>query len=127
MSSKGVGIMSADAAPREASTLAAIFQKAYARAVALQRLDEQLQILLEQRAKLEADFREAQGEVNDECERMLKNSSVAPARMLAQLAEASVGEPSVSVTSGNGRVMRVKPASHLGHATAHPAQTQSQH
>src|SRR5215212_5440992 len=94
-------LMSNDA-PREASTLAAIFQKAYARAVALQRLDEQLQILIEQRAKLEADFREAQAEVNEECERMLKNSSVAPARMLAQLAEAQAGEPSVSVTSGNG-------------------------
>jgi hypothetical protein len=107
--------MSHDAAPREASTLAAIFQKAYARAVALQRLDEQLQVLIEQRAKLESDFREAQAEVNEECERMLKNSSVAPARMLAALAEAGVNEPSVSVTSGNGRVVRVKPATHLGH------------
>jgi len=112
--------MSTDAAPREASTLAAIFQKAYARAVALQRLDEQLQSLMEQRAKLEADFREAQAEVNEECERMLKHSSVAPARMLAQLAEAHAGEPSVSVTSGNGRVVRVKPASHIGHASHAP-------
>ena len=51
--------MSSEASPREASTLAAIFQKAYARAVALQRLDEQLSILLEQRQKLEADFRDA--------------------------------------------------------------------
>ena len=101
--------MSTDAAPREASTLAAIFQKAYARAVALQRLDEQLSVLLEQRSKLEQDFREAQAEVNEECERMLKLSSVAPARMLAQLAEASVGEPSVSIPGANGRLVRVKP------------------
>ena len=70
--------MSAESSPREASTLAAIFQKAYARAVALQRLDEQLQVLLEQRQRLEADFREAQTEVNEECDRMLKLSSIAP-------------------------------------------------
>ena len=101
--------MSNEASPREASTLAAIFQKAYARAVALQRLDEQLSILLEQRGKLEQDFREAQAEVNDECDRMLKNSSVAPARMLAQMAEAGVGEPSVTVHAGNGRSIRAKP------------------
>src|SRR5688500_11812230 len=107
--------MSNEAAPREASTLAAIFQKAYARAVALQRLDEQLQVLLEQRAKLENEFREAQAEVNDESDRILKSSSLAPARMLAQLAEASAGQPSLSATSGNGRVPRVKPASHLSH------------
>ena len=102
--------MSNEAAPREASNLAAIFQKAYARAVALQRLDEQLSILIEQRAKLEADFREAQAEVNEECDRMLKNSSVAPARMLAHIAEAQGNEPSVTVHSGNGRMLRAKPA-----------------
>ena len=101
--------MSNEASPREASTLAAIFQKAYARAVALQRLDEQLSLLIEQRQKLEADFREAQAEVNEECDRMLKNSSVAPARMLAQMAEAGVGEPSVTIHSGNGRLLRAKP------------------
>jgi hypothetical protein len=102
--------MSNEAAPREASILAAAFQKAYARAVALQRLDEQLTALIEQRQKLEADFREAQIEVNDECERMLKNSHIAPARMLAQLAEADVGEAAVSLNNGNGRMVRVKPA-----------------
>ena len=107
--------MSIEASPREASTLAAIFQKAYARAVALQRLDEQLSVLIEQRQKLEADFREAQAEVNEECDRMLQNSSVAPARMLAQMAEAGVGEPSVTIHSGNGRLLRAKPAAVTQH------------
>jgi len=101
--------MSSEASPREASTLAAIFQKAYARAVALQRLDEQLSVLLEQRQKLEADFRDAQSEVNEECDRMLKLSSIAPARMLAQLAEAGAGEPAVAIPGGNGRIIRAKP------------------
>lgn len=108
--------MSNEASPREASTLAAIFQKAYARAVALQRLDEQLSLLLEQRQKLESDFREAQAEVNDECDRMLKNSNVASVRMLSQVTEAAVGEPSVTVHSGNGRLMRVKPTAAAAHS-----------
>jgi hypothetical protein len=93
-------------APREASALAAIFQKAYARAVALQRLDEQISVLIEQRQKLESDFREAQAEVNDECERMLKISAIAPARMLAQLASpAEMAQAGLS-SNGNGRLIR---------------------
>ena len=56
--------------------------------------------------KLEQDFREAQAEVNEECDRMLKVSSVAPARMLSQMAEAGIGEPGVTVHSGNGRILR---------------------
>jgi hypothetical protein len=99
--------MSTEVAPREASQLAAIFQKAYARAVALQRLDEQIGALLEQRQKLESDFREAQIEVNAECERMLKASSIAPASVLAHLAEAGVIDPSLPVDA-NGRLDRAK-------------------
>ena len=97
--------------PREASTLAAIFQKAYARAVALQRLDEQLAVMMEQRQKLEADFREAQAEVNIECERMLKHGP--SPRMLTEpgLAEASIA-------GGNGRMVRVKPVVASGNGAA---------
>ena len=102
--------MSTEAAPREASTLAAIFQKAYARAVALQRLDEQIAALLDQRQKLEGDFREAQSEVNQECERMLTCSSIAPAKLLAQLAESSAAVADANSGNGNGRLARVKPA-----------------
>ncbi|HYO08205.1 MAG TPA: hypothetical protein VER17_04475 [Tepidisphaeraceae bacterium] len=102
--------MSTEAAPREASTLAAIFQKAYARAVALQRLDEQISALLDQRQKLESDFREAQAEVNQECERMLTCSSIAPAKLLAQLAESGAAVDPHLVAGGNGRLARVKPA-----------------
>ena len=73
--------------PPQAANLASIFQKAYARAVALQRMDEQIAAMLEQRQKLEGEFREAQAEVNAECERMLNSASVAPAKMLAQMAQ----------------------------------------
>ena len=95
-------------APPQAQQLASIFQKAYARAVALQRMDEQIGALLEQRQRLENEFREAQGEVNAECERMLKSASIAPAKILAQLAESGAG-PEVTVTTGNnGRLGRSK-------------------
>ena len=96
------------AAPPQAQQLASIFQKAYARAVALQRMDEQISALLEQRQRLENEFREAQAEVNEECERMLKSASIAPAKILAQLAE-SGDVPEVTVTTGNnGRLGRSK-------------------
>jgi len=95
-------------APPQAQQLASIFQKAYARAVALQRMDEQIGALLEQRQRLENEFREAQAEVNEECERMLKSASIAPAKILAQLAESS-GATEVTVTTGNnGRLGRSK-------------------
>jgi len=96
------------AAPPQAQQLASIFQKAYARAVALQRMDEQISALLEQRQRLENEFREAQAEVNEECERMLKSASIAPAKILAQLTE-SGDVPEVTVTTGNnGRLGRSK-------------------
>jgi len=99
--------------PPQAANLASIFQKAYARAVALQRMDEQIAAMLEQRQKLEAEFRDAQGEVNAECERMLNSASIAPAKMLAQMAHAGGGNGAVGnvaaaaaaidpVTNGNG-------------------------
>ena len=99
--------MSNEAAPREASAMAAIFQKAYARAVALQRLDEQIAVLIDQRQKLESDFREAQLEVNEECERMLKHSSIAPARILQQLTE-SAQLTEEAMANANGRLARAK-------------------
>ena len=88
------------AAPPQAANLASIFQKAYARAVALQRMDEQIAAMLEQRQKLEAEFREAQGEVNAECERMLNSASIAPAKMLAQMAHG--GGPAAAAAAGAG-------------------------
>jgi hypothetical protein len=86
--------------PPQAANLASIFQKAYARAVALQRMDEQIAAMLEQRQKLETEFRDAQAEVNAECERMLNSASIAPAKMLAQMSHGpSMVDP---LTDGNG-------------------------
>src|SRR4051812_12655214 len=98
--------MSTEAMPREAAHLAAIFQKAYARAVSLQRMDEQIAGLLEQRQKLESEFREVQDELNVECERMLKSTSVTAANLLAQMAESA----GVDNANGNMRLARLKAA-----------------
>ena len=89
------GTTAAATPPPQAQQLASIFQKAYARAVALQRMDEQIGALLEQRQRLENEFRDAQSEVNAECERMLKSASIAPAKILAQLAESGGATPEV--------------------------------
>jgi signal transduction histidine kinase len=99
--------MSTETAPQQAQQLASIFQKAYARAVALQRMDEQIGTLLDQRQKLEDEFREAQSEVNEECERMLRSASIAPSKILAHLADASAGEN--NAIGSNGRLPRTKP------------------
>jgi hypothetical protein len=95
--------MSVESAAPQAAGLATIFQKAYARAVALQRMDEQIAAMLEQRQRLENEFRDAQAEVNVECERMLKNASIAPAKILAQMADSGAG----GIDPGNGRLPRL--------------------
>jgi hypothetical protein len=104
--------------PPQAANLASIFQKAYARAVALQRMDEQIAAMLEQRQKLETEFRDAQAEVNAECERMLNSASIAPAKMLAQMSHGtSVGAAMVDpLTDGNGA--RLGLAAAMGAAAA---------
>jgi len=94
--------------PPQAANLASIFQKAYARAVALQRMDEQITALLEQRQKLENDFRDAQAEVNTECDRMLKSASIAPAKILAQMAEHN-STHGQNGDSSNGHSRSMKP------------------
>jgi hypothetical protein len=98
--------MSTEVMPREAAHLAAIFQKAYAKAVSLQRMDEQIAGLLDQRQKLESEFREVQDELNVECERMLKSTSVTAANLLAQMAETAGADNA----NGNARLARLKAA-----------------
>jgi hypothetical protein len=96
-------------APPQAANLASIFQKAYARAVALQRMDEQIAQLLEQRQRLENDFRDAQMEVNSECERMLKSASIAPAKILAQMAQSAAVGQLEPLGHDNGRLALAQP------------------
>src|SRR5438552_3794106 len=58
--------------PSETTSSPAIplFQKAHARMVTLQRLDEQLVTLLEQRKRIVDELRSVQGQINEEFERV---------------------------------------------------------
>ena len=77
------------------STAVALFQKAHGRMTTLQRIDEQLAALVEQRRKIQEELRAVQALINEEFDRVVRTSAEVPGRMLTQIAE-SVRE------SGNG-------------------------
>jgi hypothetical protein len=66
------------------SPTAALFQKAHTKMVTLQRLDEQLTGLLEQRKKLQDELRGVQALINEEFDRVVVEAQEAPARLVAQ-------------------------------------------
>ncbi len=61
----------------------ALFQKAHQKMVTLQRLDEQVAAILDQRKKLQEELRDVQSQINEEFERVMAASEQAPARLLA--------------------------------------------
>ena len=63
---------------RESAT-ASLFQKAHQKIVLLQRLDEQLSGLLEQRKKMQDELRGVQALLNDEFDRLTKSIGDVPA------------------------------------------------
>jgi hypothetical protein len=71
-------------APASTSPTVALFQKAHAKMVTLQRVDEQLGGLLDQRRKLQEELRNVQSLINEEFDRVMHDAQDAPARMLAQ-------------------------------------------
>jgi len=80
--------MASEAVPRRAPHLAAMFQKAYAQAVMIQGLDEQIAALLEQRDKLESEIVEIQGSINGQFEQMVSVAKKARMRLRAQVVNA---------------------------------------
>ena len=78
-------------APASTSPTVALFQKAHAKMVTLQRVDEQLQSLLEQRKRLQDELRGVQALINEEFERVMRDAEDGPARMIAQYEEAAAG------------------------------------
>jgi hypothetical protein len=80
-------------APRRAPFLAAAFQKAYAQAVMIQGIDEQIANMLEQRERLEEEIHEIQSQLNDEFERMLAAAKRARLRLRAQLTQPHMAQP----------------------------------
>jgi hypothetical protein len=75
-------------APRRAPHLAAIFQKAYAQAVMIQGIDEQIDQMIEQRERLELEIHQIQSQINGEFERMLTAAKDARLKLRAQIAQA---------------------------------------
>lgn len=74
-------------ANRETSPAVSLFQKAHSRMTSLQRLDEQLASLIDQRRKIQEELRTIQALINEEFERVMKQSGDAPNRVLSQIAD----------------------------------------
>jgi hypothetical protein len=72
---------------QQTSPTVALFQKAHQRMVMLQRLDEQLTGIVEQRRRLQDELRGIQFQINEEFDRMMKAAEEGPARILGQIAE----------------------------------------
>ncbi len=92
-----------DAASRETSPAVSLFQKAHSRMTSLQRLDEQLTGLLEQRRKIQDELRTIQSLINEEFERVMRQAGDLPSRVLSQIAESNKDGG-----SGNGHSSRLE-------------------
>jgi uncharacterized protein involved in exopolysaccharide biosynthesis len=79
--------MANDNSANGASPVVTLFQKAHGRMVMLQRVDEQLAGLLDQRRKIQDELRSVQTQINEEFDRVMKQADAAPARLLSQIAE----------------------------------------
>src|SRR3954468_17010814 len=80
-------VNAAAAASRETSPAVSLFQKAHSRMTSLQRLDEQLTGLLEQRRKIQDELRTIQSLINEEFERVMKQAGDMPNKVLSQIAD----------------------------------------
>ena len=81
------------------SAAVALFQKAHGRMTTMQRIDEQIVALMDQRRKLQDELRTVQSLINEEFDRVTRTRPEAPGRMLAHMADA---EPH-SNGNGNGQ------------------------
>jgi len=81
-------------ASQHTSAAVSLFQKAHGRMTTIQRIDEQVCALQDQRRKLQDELRAVQALINEEFERVMSGASTeSPNRMLAHMAE----------TRGNGQ------------------------
>ena len=71
------------------STAVALFQKAHGRMTTMQRIDEQLAALIDQRRKLQEELRAVQALINEEFDRVTSASRPeSPSRILPQMSQA---------------------------------------
>ena len=72
------------------STAVALFQKAHGRMTTMQRIDEQIQALNDQRRKLQDELRAVQALINEEFDRVVQTSPPEPGtRMLTMTTDSS--------------------------------------
>ena len=76
--------MAATAPSRDSTRFVAMFQKAHSHLAALQRVDDQIAALFEQRRKAIEDLRAVQAMINSEFARVLELGRTIPADTLAQ-------------------------------------------
>lgn len=87
---KGVGPVASDSlVPQSTSAAVALFQKAHGRMTTLQRIDEQIAALMEQRRKLQEELRAVQTLINEEFDRVVRSTPEVQGRMLTQIADSA--------------------------------------
>jgi hypothetical protein len=84
-----------------------LFQKAHGRMTTLQRIDEQVSALLDQRRKIQEELRTIQQLINEEFDRVTRQSAGAGNRVLSRIAESARD-------SGNGMHDSINPRVDLG-------------
>jgi hypothetical protein len=80
---------------QQVSPAVSLFQKAHGRMTTLQRIDEQVAALLDQRRKIQEELRTIQQLINEEFDRVTRQQG-APGRVLSRIAESARDMP------GNG-------------------------
>jgi hypothetical protein len=73
----------------QVSPAVSLFQKAHGRMTTLQRIDEQVAALLDQRRKIQEELRTIQQLINEEFDRVTRQSSGAGSRALSRIADAA--------------------------------------
>jgi len=76
-------VTAANPATAVSPSTVALFQKAHAKMVTLQRVDDQLVALTDQRKKLQDELRTLQTQINDEFNRLVQQPADAPGGMAA--------------------------------------------
>ena len=97
--------MANDPNVHQVSPAVSLFQKAHGRMTTMQRIDEQVAALLDQRRKIQEELRTIQQLINEEFDRVTRQSAAAPSRVLSRIAEAA---------SGNGMHDSVMPRVEVG-------------
>lgn len=80
----------------QSSAAVTLFQRAHGRMTTLQRIDDQIAALLDQRKKVLDELRQVQGQINEEFDRVIRSNVESAGQLLSQVAdEASRGHTHV--------------------------------